>query len=162
MKHFRILLAFAVMLAASVPAAQSGPSSAAAVTRGELVGVDVTWAPPSNGVPNTLPNKFDPWTYAHDVRVPAGIDRITITSTTMSRKAAWMKLNGVVIESGTSHSVAVADGSQTRLEILAPDGVTASIYVFTASADWRLRRGPLTVCRGAVSLQAATCPQYST
>jgi glyoxylase-like metal-dependent hydrolase (beta-lactamase superfamily II) len=101
------------------------------IAGGDLVGVDLTWAPPANGVDNTLPHKFDPWTYAYDITVPADRSTITVTPTAMSRKIASMKLNGVAVPSGTARTIAGADGSQFTIDVVAPDGVTASHYVFT-------------------------------
>jgi glyoxylase-like metal-dependent hydrolase (beta-lactamase superfamily II) len=101
------------------------------IANGDLVGVDLTWAPPSNNVPNTLPNKFDPWTYAYDIKVPAANNSITVTPKAMSNRITSMKLNGVAIKSGTSKSMQVAEGTQIKIEIVAPDKVTTSQYVFT-------------------------------
>ncbi len=101
------------------------------ISGGDLVGVDLTWAPPSNGVPNTLPNKFDPWTYAYDVKVPAGGKTITVAPTPMSGKVTSMKVNGAVLEPGAGKTVGVADGGRITIDVVAPDGVTASRYVLT-------------------------------
>ncbi len=101
------------------------------IVGGDLVGVDLTWAPPSNGVPNTLPNKFDPWTYAYDVIVPADKRSIIITPTAMSRKVTRLKVNGTIIKPGMGRTVAVEDGTRIRVDVLAPDGATFSNYVFT-------------------------------
>ena len=101
------------------------------IDNGDLVGVDLTWAPPSNGVPNTLPNKFDPWTYSYDVKVPAANKNITITPTAMSRKITSMKLNGDAIKPGEGKTIPVVDGTQIRIDVVAPDGVTTSNYVLT-------------------------------
>jgi hypothetical protein len=93
--------------------------------------VDLTWAPPANGVPNTLPNKFDPWTYAYDIKVPVGIKRIGIVPTAMSGRIRSMKLNGSAIKPGTAITIAVSAGTQISIDIVAPDGITASHYLFT-------------------------------
>ena len=39
---------------------------------GSLVGVDVHWSAPANGLANSMANRFDPWTYEYTVRVPSG------------------------------------------------------------------------------------------
>jgi glyoxylase-like metal-dependent hydrolase (beta-lactamase superfamily II) len=101
------------------------------IAGGDLVGVDLTWAPPANGVENTLPNKFDPWTYAYDVAVPEAHATITVTPTAMSRKIISMKLNGAAIPSGTARTIVVTNGTRFTIDVVAPDGVTASHYVFT-------------------------------
>ena len=101
------------------------------IGNGDLVGVDLTWAPPSNGVPNTLFGKFDPWTYVYEIRVPAANKSITMMPTAMSGRVTSMKLNGTVIKSGTSRTVAIVDGTQIRIDVVAPDGVTTSNYIFT-------------------------------
>jgi glyoxylase-like metal-dependent hydrolase (beta-lactamase superfamily II) len=98
---------------------------------GELVGVDLAWAAPANGVANSLPNKFDPWTYAYEVRIPAGTKTIAVTPTAMSNRIASLKVNGVAVKSRASRDVAVADGAKVTIDVVAPDGVTTSQYVFT-------------------------------
>ncbi|MCX6553217.1 MAG: cadherin-like beta sandwich domain-containing protein, partial [Acidobacteria bacterium] len=101
------------------------------ITGGALVGVDLTWAPPANGVANTLSNKFDPWIYAYDIAVPAGSKTITIAPTAMSNKITSLKLNGAAIKSGTGRPVPASDGSTVTVDVVAPDGVTTSHYVLT-------------------------------
>lgn len=101
------------------------------IADGDLVGVDVSWAPPADGVANSLPNKFDPWTYAYDVKVPAANKSIVVTPTAMSGKITSIKLNGAAIQSGASHRVAVSDGAKIAIDVVAPDGVTKSRYVLT-------------------------------
>jgi glyoxylase-like metal-dependent hydrolase (beta-lactamase superfamily II) len=98
---------------------------------GELVGVDLAWAAPANSVANSLANKFDPWTYAYEVRVPAGTKTIAVTPTAMSNKIVSLKLNGVAVKSKASRDVTVADGAKATIDVVAPDGVTTSQYVFT-------------------------------
>ncbi len=95
------------------------------------MGVDVTWAPPASDVPNTLSNKFDPWTYAYDIKAPSANKSITITPTAMSNKITSMKVNGVAVKSRASKTITVDDGTQIKIDIVAPDGVSASSYVFT-------------------------------
>ncbi len=101
------------------------------IANGELVGVDLTWAAPSNGVPNMLPNKFDPWTYAYDIRVPSANSSITVTPIAMSNKITSMKLNGTLIQSRTAKTIPVAEGTQIKIDIVAPDKATTSQYIFT-------------------------------
>jgi hypothetical protein len=98
---------------------------------GELVGVNLAWAAPANGVANSLPNKFDPWTSAYEVRVPAGTKTIAVTPTAMSNRIASLKVNGVAVQSRASSDVAVADGAKVTIDVVAADGVTTSQYVFT-------------------------------
>jgi len=101
------------------------------VANGELVGVDLSWAAPKNGVENTLPNKFDPWTYAYEIRVPAANSEITIKPTALSNKIASLKINGASVKNGTGKTIAVSDGSKIVVDVVAPDGVTASKYILT-------------------------------
>jgi glyoxylase-like metal-dependent hydrolase (beta-lactamase superfamily II) len=101
------------------------------IAGGDLVGVDLTWATPANGVDNALPNKFDPWTYAYDVAVPAAHSTITVTPASMSRRIVSMTLNGVAMPSGTARTIAVRNDNRFAIDVVAPDGVTASHYVFT-------------------------------
>ncbi len=98
---------------------------------GELVGVDLTWAPPSNGVSNTLANKFDPWTYEYKIKVPAANESITIVPRAMSNRITSMTIGGVAIQSGKSKRTPVTDGTQVKIDIVAPDGVTKSQYLLT-------------------------------
>jgi len=101
------------------------------IANGELAGVDLTWAPPSNGVSNILSNKFDPWTYAYDVRVPAANQSITVAPTAMSNRVTSLRLDGEVVSSGDPKTVAAEDGAQIKIDVVAPDGVTSSNYVLT-------------------------------
>jgi glyoxylase-like metal-dependent hydrolase (beta-lactamase superfamily II) len=96
-----------------------------------LVGVDLAWAAPTNGVANSLPGKFDPWTYAYDVTVPAGTRTITVTPTAMSNKFTSLEVNGVRIASRSPRDVAVTDGAMVTIDVVAPDGVTTCQYVLT-------------------------------
>lgn len=102
-------------------------------TGGTLVGVDVYWAAPANGVPNKVPNKFDPWTYAYVVNVPAGTRSITVQPTAMSNNIASMKVNGAAIAQGGSSTVAVAAGTVIAVDLVSPDGSTTSHYAFTVA-----------------------------
>jgi hypothetical protein len=101
------------------------------ITGGDLVGVDISWAPPANGVANVLHNKFDPWTTDYTIKVPSTSKQIVISPTAMSNKVKSMTLNGASITQGSSHSIAVAAGKKISIAITAPDGVTTSTYTFT-------------------------------
>ncbi len=103
------------------------------ISGGNLVGVDVYWAAPSNGVPNKLSNKFDPWTYAYTINVATGTSSITFKPTAMSNKITSMKVNGTTIKQGSSVTLSVSAGSKITVDIVAPDGVTTSTYVFTVA-----------------------------
>lgn len=98
---------------------------------GTLVGVDVYWAAPANGVANKLSNKFDPWTYAYTINVPTATNSITIKPTAMSNKITSMKVNGTALTQGSSTSVSVSAGSKITVDIVAADGTTTSSYTFT-------------------------------
>lgn len=101
------------------------------VLGGRLVGVDLAWAAPANGVANSLPNKFDPWTFEYDIMVPAGTKTVTLTPTAMSNKVTALALNGVAMVSKSSRSIPAVDGAKVTIDVTAPDGVTKSRYVLT-------------------------------
>ena len=98
---------------------------------GTLVGVDVYWAAPANGVPNKIPNKFDPWTYAYAVTVPRGVRRLTIKPTAMSNRISAMRVNGVALRQGASRSLRVRPGQRITVDVVAADRRTRSTYAFT-------------------------------
>jgi glyoxylase-like metal-dependent hydrolase (beta-lactamase superfamily II) len=100
---------------------------------GTLVGVTVTWNVPLNGVPRTLSNRFDPWTYSYTINVPAATTSITIKPRAMSNNVKSMKVNGTAVTQGSSTTVAVSAGSKIVIDITAPDGSTTSSYIFTVA-----------------------------
>jgi len=113
------------------------------ITGGDLVGTTLTWqdAPPAfswagamKTVANSLPNKFDPWTYVYRIKVPPSNKTITIVPTSMSTKIRSMTLNGKAVASRSSNTVSASNGSVVTIEIVAPDGVTTSTYTFTVEA----------------------------
>ncbi len=101
------------------------------IAGGSLVGVDVHWAPPANGIPNRVTNKFDPWTYAYTINVAGGTASIVIKPTAMSNNISSMKVNGVAVAQGASVTVAVAAGSVVTIEVVSPDSTSTSAYRFT-------------------------------
>jgi glyoxylase-like metal-dependent hydrolase (beta-lactamase superfamily II) len=110
------------------------------IAGGDLVGTTVTWqaaaepfswAGATKTVTNSLPNKFDPWTYNYTIKVPAANKSITIVPTSMSTKIKSMTLNDKVIDSKSSNTIAVTNGSAITIKIVAPDGITRSTYTFT-------------------------------
>jgi len=103
------------------------------ITGGTLVGVDVYWAAAANGVPNKLSNKFDPWTYAYTVNVPAATTSLVIKPTAMSNNISAMKVNGASVAQGSSKTVAVSSGSTFTIEVVSPDGSSTSTYTFTVA-----------------------------
>jgi len=106
---------------------------------GELEGVEVTWADPREfewagetiTTYNSLPNKFDPWTYDYVINVPAEADTITIIPTTMSTQVKSIRINGKKVEYRSRNTLAVEDSSVITIDIVAPDKVTTSSYTFT-------------------------------
>ena len=98
-----------------------------------LVGVDVYWAAPTGGTPNRIADKLDPWTYAYNIRVAAGVTGITVIPTAMSNIASAIRLNGATVAQGSANPVAVAVGSVISLDIVAADGITTSSYRFTVT-----------------------------
>lgn len=106
---------------------------------GSLVGTTVSWqaAPPpftwagsQKTVPNSLPNKFDPWTYTYAIKVPQASKAITIVPVSMSTRITSMTLNGKPIESRSRNTVAVSNGTAITIRVVAPDGTTTSTYTF--------------------------------
>ncbi|MGI8385169.1 S-layer homology domain-containing protein [Robertmurraya sp. P23] len=106
---------------------------------GELVGKTVQFAPDSRPflwagetmtVSNSLPNKFDPWSYNYTVKVPEANDEITVIPTTMSTKVKSIRINGKKVDYRSANKVAVSNGSVIKIEIVAPDKVTTSTYTF--------------------------------
>lgn len=100
---------------------------------GTLVGVDVYWAAPSNGVPNKIANKFDPWTTAYTVNVPAGRTSLVVTPTAMSNQVTSIKVNGAAVAQGASATVTVAAGTVIAVQVVSPDGSTTVDYSFTVA-----------------------------
>jgi hypothetical protein len=109
---------------------------------GELVGKDVYWAAtPAHGTPNMLPNKFDPWTYAYVINVPAGTGSIVFKPVPLSTRITSMKVNGadvawdkrVTAEPIPGVTVPAAGGTTITVDIVAPDGSTSSTYTFTVN-----------------------------
>jgi len=101
------------------------------VTGGKLVGTDVFWAAPANGVPNSLPDKFDPWTYAYTINVPAGTTSVSLKPVPLSTKVSSLKVNGTTVTPGAATTVAVSAGSTVKVDVVSPDGGTTSSYTFT-------------------------------
>lgn len=101
---------------------------------GTLVGVDVHWAAPANGVPNRLPDKFDPWTYAYTVNVPRAAGRIVVRPFALSGRSSAIRVDGAGVAQGAPSAVAVAAGRRFTIEVVSPDGAATSVYVFTVVA----------------------------
>ncbi len=106
---------------------------------GELEGVEVSWAAPVEfswggetiTTYNSLPNKFDPWTYNYIIDVPTGNDTITIIPTTMSTQVQSIEINGEQVDYRSRTTIPVNDGTIITIDIVAPDAVTTSTYTFT-------------------------------
>jgi len=99
-----------------------------ALQGGTLVGVDVHWAAPANGLPNKLANKFDPWTYSYAVKLASGSSSLVIKPTAMSNKVSAMRVNGAAVAQGGSATVAAAVGGTVTIEVVSPDGSTTATY----------------------------------
>ena len=105
---------------------------------GELEGVEVSWADPRNfdwagaeiTIPNSLPNKFDPWTYDYTILVPKKNHKITIIPTTMSTNVQSIRINGKKVDYRSRNKIKVKDGSMITIDIVAPDNETTSSYTF--------------------------------
>lgn len=103
------------------------------IAGGTLVGVDIYWAAPANVVPNKLPNKFDPWTYAYTVNVASGTGSLVVKPTAMSNNISSMKVNGTAVPQGASTTVAVAAGTVITIDVVSPDGSATSTYRLTVA-----------------------------
>lgn len=103
------------------------------IAGGTLVGVDVYWAAPANGVANKISNKFDPWTYAYTVNVPSGTSSILIKPTAMSNNISAMKVNGTAVAQGSGATVTVAVGTIITIDVVSPDGTSTSSYKLTVA-----------------------------
>ena len=104
------------------------------ISGGTLVGVDVYWAAPANGVPNKVSNKFDPWTYAYMVKVASATgaaSSIVIKPTALSNNVSAMKVNGTSVAQGASATVAVSAGSVVTIDVVSPDGSSTSRYALS-------------------------------
>ncbi|MCZ2497267.1 hypothetical protein GN316_10890 [Xylophilus sp. Kf1] len=98
-----------------------------------LVGVDVFFAAPANGVDNKMPDKFDPWTYAYTVNVPRGATDVVVRPSAMSSKVRSLKVNGGPVAQAGAVSVPVTAGSVITVEAVSPDGSSTSTYRFTVN-----------------------------
>jgi len=107
---------------------------------GELIGTTLEWGPAPEPfawaggtltVPNTLPNKFDPWAYDYGIEVPAENDEITIILSTMSTRVQSIQLNGVEVGYRSRNTMQVGNGTVITVEVVAPDNKTTSRYTFT-------------------------------
>ncbi len=103
------------------------------ITGGALVGVDVHWAAPANGVPNKVVNRFDPWTTTYTVNVAGGTANLVIKPTAMSNNVSAMKVNGTAVAQGASMTVAVTAGSVVAIDVVSPDGTSTSSYKLTVA-----------------------------
>jgi hypothetical protein len=95
---------------------------------GTLVGVEVHWNTPANGTPNSMTDRFDPWTYEYTVRVPAGQRSVSVRPTAMSNRIRSMKVNGTAVKQSAETQVAVTDGDSIAIEVVSPDGSSTSHY----------------------------------
>lgn len=102
---------------------------------GELVGTDLHWAPAANGVENKLTNKFNPWVFDYDVKVPKQARTLTITPTALSNNIQSMTVNGSQVKQSSSMKVPARDGSIITVGVVAPDSRTTSEYTFTVRED---------------------------
>jgi len=117
------------------------------LTGATLVGTDVVWAAPNaqltladgslwpvaGPVPNSLRNKFNPWTFAYTINVPAGTINIGIAPIPLSSKVKKITVNGNVILPGTTVGVAVTNGTVITIVVTAPDGTTTETYTLTVA-----------------------------
>jgi hypothetical protein len=105
--------------------------SSVAFEGAELVGVDVYWAAPANGVANRLPNKFDPWTYAYRVKLQPGASKVTLRAKTLSTRVHSMTIDGAPTAYDAPVTLAAQAGREVAVVVVAPDGTTSSRYTFT-------------------------------
>lgn len=98
------------------------------VEGGTLVGVDVHWSAPANGQANSLPDRFDPWTYEYTVRVPSGQRTVKLRPTAMSNRIRSLKVNGAAVKQSADTRVAVTDGGAAKIDVVSADGSSTSTY----------------------------------
>lgn len=105
---------------------------------GELIGTTVKWAEPVTfkwagkeiTVENSLPNRFDPWTFNYTIEVPKSQKTITVIPTTMSTRVTSIKLNDKEIGYRSRNEIPVSDGIVFKITVVAPDKITTSTYTF--------------------------------
>jgi hypothetical protein len=85
-------------------------------------------------VPNSLPNKFNPWVYNYTITVPAGAMSIGVAPVPLSSKVKTITVNGSPILPGTSVPVPVVNGSVITIIVTAPDGATTETYTLTVAS----------------------------
>jgi len=117
------------------------------LTGATLVGTTVTWAAPnpqvtlSDGsswpvtgpVPNSLPNKFNPFVFHYTIKVPPGATRIGVAPIPLASKVKRVTVNGNNVLPRTSAEVAVANGSLVTIVVTAPDGITTETYTLAVT-----------------------------
>ena len=101
---------------------------------GELAGVDVYWntVQTAGALERKLSNKFNPWTYAYTIRVPAGAGSIVFRPFPLSTRITSMKVNGADLKWG--ESVTLPASGTITVDVVAQDGSTASSYTFMVRA----------------------------
>lgn len=118
------------------------------LTGASLVGTTVTWAAPnpqvtlsdgslwpvSGPVPNSLPNKFNPFVFHYTVKVAPGVTRIGVAPIPLASKVKRVTVNGNDVLPRTSVEVAVSNGSTITIVVTAPDGTTTETYALSVTA----------------------------
>ncbi|MEZ5072492.1 MAG: cadherin-like beta sandwich domain-containing protein [Bacteroidales bacterium] len=109
------------------------------VEGGDLLGTTVAWTGPTTfswageeiTVPNALPDKFDPWTFAYTIEVPAATDAITLVPTSMSTRVKGIRIDGKAVGYRSRTEVKVTNGQVIEISVTAPDGIRENTYAFT-------------------------------
>ena len=87
-----------------------------------------------SGLPKyVVPNKFVPYEYDYEVKVPAGQSTVTFTPVATTNRIAGMTVNGE--EHASRCPVTVPVSSPAVVEVTAPDGKTVMTYTFTFIAE---------------------------
>ncbi|WP_313823540.1 cadherin-like beta sandwich domain-containing protein [Citricoccus sp.] len=102
---------------------------------GRLVGTDVHWAPPSNGVENRLTDKFNPWVFDYEIVVPRGTRSVSVLPTAMSSNVRSLTVNGSQVRHSRPVRVPVRHKTRFTVGVVAPDSRTSSEYTFTVRVD---------------------------
>jgi glyoxylase-like metal-dependent hydrolase (beta-lactamase superfamily II) len=97
---------------------------------GILIGVDIYWNAPANGLANKQSNKFDPWTYDYVINTSRGTRRVGFKPTAMSNKVSSMTVNGRTLAQGSSVNVAASHNEKIVVEVVSPDQSSSSTYTF--------------------------------
>lgn len=76
-----------------------------------------------------IPNKFVPYEFDYEVKVPAGQSTVTFTPTAMSERITSIQVNGKTVSSRCPVKVSAAE--KATIVVTGPDGATKQTYTLT-------------------------------